>query len=154
MKLIAVIVALVAAAWADPANSADLVGRWEGSFHCRWKEGREGFRFHDRTALMFISQSGDELRILLEGAGYDGRLHVSEENPGRGTIAAEGCLNDGNALGGVDDVVQMRFGKRREAYFIRGSFTTAGSLGGPGRCSFKFKRVHSNDVGISDCNAP
>lgn len=137
-----------------PAHSADLTGEWEGRFNCRWKEGRQIFLFNSPRASAYFSHSGDEIRFDMGGAGYDGRVYESQENPDRGTIGAEGCLNDGNALGGFDDVVQMRFKKRRDTYLVRGTLTTAGSLDGPGRCSFMFRRINTVDPNIPDCNLP
>src|SRR5262245_27444830 len=135
-------------------EAADLVGEWTGMFHCLWKEGRTFFKYNDSAALLFISQSGDELHIAMEGRGYDGRLYLSQEDGDRGTIGAEACISDGNAGTGFDDVAQMRLKKSRDIYVLNGSLTTGGGLDGPGRCRFRFKQINTHDPHIPDCNAP
>jgi len=138
---------------AGPARAVDLAGRWEGKFRCRWKVGRTIFVEALPDALLFISQSDSgSLHLLLPTAGYDGRLYVSQDDPDRGTIGAERCLNSGEPAAGLDDVVQMKFKQSRDTYVLNGSLTTGGEVDGPGRCSFRFKRVNTVDPNIPDCN--
>ena len=137
-----------------PAHSADLTGEWEGRFNCRFKKGRQIFLLSFPRAPAYFSHSGDEIRIGLFSTRYDGRVYESQENPDRGTIGAEGCLNDGNTFSGFDDVVQMRFKKRRDTYLVRGTLTTVDSFDGPGRCSFMFRRINTVDPNSPDCNPP
>src|SRR5262245_64584284 len=103
-------VLLASSAIGGLADAADLTGRWEGRFQCRWRLGRTILHETVPEALMFVTQAGsDALHILLPSGGYDGRIHGSSGDPDRGTIGAERCLNDGEPAAGLDDVVRMEF---------------------------------------------
>lgn len=145
---------------AGRAEALDLTREWEGHMICRGLHDGKPERFRCCSTLL-ISQTGDELHVYERDNDlqYFGRVQARASNPDKGTAVLVGCATDNTLppdsemafLEAVAKPGVVKPGKVTGT--LKGSGPFRDAIGGEEHllCKWSFRRVSTDDPGVSTC---
>lgn len=147
------LVSAASAAWAGGPPS--LVGTWEGSFSCKAQtpEGKSSAKESDST--LQIAQTGNVLRVLLDGDTYSGTIFQSVGAPNEGAGAWIFCgTSDSTTAAAFNEIETIQFKvdpesgsgsiKKSGVYVLNGSQV--------GVCKGSWRRVSTEPPVVGTCD--